>query len=169
MATNCVSRRGVTERTVSPFKNKSLSALMLMVLAFFVIANTSAASSHGKHGDHKPVKTDCDIQGGACNKTVEAMSVQLDIGPRPVTAMQDLTFTLTVSGDLTKISASPYIDLGMPGMKMGPNRVALKEIKPGNFEGTGVIVRCPSGKRVWRATVVLSDQIKTEFTFDVVY
>ena len=36
-------------------------------------------------------------------------------------------------------------------------------------KGQGVIVRCPSGKRIWRATVTLPSIGNVDFTFDVVY
>jgi len=37
------------------------------------------------------------------------------------------------------------------------------------YEGKGVIVKCPSGHRVWRATVTVPDLGKAEFIFDVIY
>ena len=110
---------------------------------------------------------DCGIHKSSCTKTIGNYSVELDIHPKPVTAMQDLTFRVSVSGGA--ISQTPYIDLGMPGMHMGPNRVDLKPSAAMSYEGQGVIVRCPSGKRIWRATVTLPSIGKAEFTFDVVY
>jgi hypothetical protein len=109
----------------------------------------------------------CDIQQGACSGRLGDLTVSLDILPRPVMAMKDLTFTLKVSGK--NLSTNPFIDLGMPGMNMGPNRVELKRVKDDVFEGQGVIVRCPSGKRTWKATVTLPQTGKVEFVFDVIY
>jgi hypothetical protein len=57
----------------------------------------------------------------------------------------------------------------MPGMKMGPNRVVLKEVGEGIYEGAGVIVRCSSGRRTWRATITFSDLGEVKFIFDVIY
>ena len=91
----------------------------------------------------------------------------LDILPKPVMAMKDLKFQVTLSGE--KKTAIPYIDLGMPGMNMGPNRVELRRIKDNVFEGQGVIVRCTSGGRTWKATVSLPEVGKVEFVFDVIY
>ena len=112
-------------------------------------------------------KTDCEIHTQSCQKTVSNRTVELDIHPKPVTAMQDSTFRVKISGG--PLAQAPYIDLGMPGMHMGPNRVQLKQTGPGAYEGIGVIVRCKSGKRIWRATITLPDLGKTDFTFDVVY
>ena len=52
---------------------------------------------------------------------------------------------------------------------MGPNRVKMKPVGKNVYEGKGVIVKCPSGHRVWRATVTVPDMGKAEFVFDVIY
>jgi hypothetical protein len=108
----------------------------------------------------------CDIQHGACTKEVAGMTVTLDILPKPVKAMKDLKFQVTVSG--AKRLRAAHIDLGMPGMDMGPNRVELRAVKDNVYEGEGVIVRCPSGRRTWKAVVVLPETGKVEFFFDVI-
>ena len=77
------------------------------------------------------VNVDCDIQSGGCEKQISTRTIQLEILPRPVKAMKDLTFQLKISGE--PLSKAPFIDLGMPGMKMGPNRVILKKKRPGNL------------------------------------
>jgi hypothetical protein len=109
----------------------------------------------------------CNIQRGACVRELEGGKLTLDILPRPVKAMQDLVFRLTLSG--IKPTASPHIDLGMPGMDMGPNRVRLKTVDSGVYEGTGIIVRCPSGRKVWRAKVTIPDIGAVDFIFNVIY
>jgi len=109
----------------------------------------------------------CDIQRGPCTQELAGMVVTLDILPRPVKAMKDLKFRVTVSGG--KPVRAAYIDLGMPGMDMGPNRVELRPVKDNVYEGQGVIVRCPSGGRTWKATVTLPESGKAEFVFDVIY
>lgn len=111
----------------------------------------------------------CDIHETYCTITLPDCVVTLDIEPKPVKAMTDLTFTVILSGK--KPSANPYIDLGMPGMKMGPNHVKLKEEATGKniYKGTGIIVRCPSGRRTWKASVTVPDVGTAEFVFDVIY
>jgi hypothetical protein len=81
--------------------------------------------------------------------------------------MQDLTFTVTLTGGTA--AASPYIDLGMVGMDMGRNRIMLKPAGESVFSGNGVIVRCPSGRRIWKAKVTVPEVGSVEFVFDVVY
>jgi hypothetical protein len=102
------------------------------------------------------------------------LTVTLDIFPKPVKAMKELTFRLTFDG--RELPDNPYIDLGMPGMAMGPNRVLMKRVgnntsRVGNntYEGQGVIVRCPSGQRTWKASVILPDAGVIDFVFDVIY
>jgi hypothetical protein len=114
-----------------------------------------------------PSAIDCAIQSGPCTKSLADGTVTLDITPRPVRAMHDLTFTVTFSG--LKPAHDPLIDLGMPGMTMGPNRVVLKRAGDNTYQGTGVIVRCPSGRRTWKAIVTVPDKGSAEFVFDVVY
>jgi len=109
----------------------------------------------------------CDMQHGPCTKELAGMTVTLDILPKPVKAMRDLKFQVTLSGG--KITAFPFIDLGMPGMDMGPNRVELRPVKDNVYEGQGIIVRCPSGRRIWKATVTLPEVGKVGFVFDVIY
>ena len=109
----------------------------------------------------------CDIHKGPCSKELAGLTVTLDILPRPVRAMKDLTFRVFLSGE--KKIGIPSIDLGMPGMNMGPNRVNLKRVKNNVFEGQGIIVRCPSGRRTWKATVTLPEAGQVEFVFDVIY
>ena len=122
----------------------------------FAVANAGA-----------PPRANCDIHAGPCTIAIKSGAVTLAIDPKPVTAMQDLKFRVTLK-DLTP-EALPYIDLGMPGMKMGPNRVELKQERPGLYRGRGVIVRCQSGKRLWEANVIVPGAGQAAFRFDVVY
>jgi hypothetical protein len=109
----------------------------------------------------------CDIHAGPCRAAMTDTEVSLEISPRPVKAMQELTFTVSFAGK--QPGAAPYIDLGMPGMNMGRNRVTLKPAGESGFEGKGVIVRCPSGRRTWKATVTAPNLGSVEFVFDVIY
>jgi hypothetical protein len=111
--------------------------------------------------------TPCDIQLGPCTKVKETLTVTLEIFPKPVKAMKELTFRLTLTG--RELSDNPYIDLGMPGMAMGPNRVLMARVGSTTYEGQGVIVKCPSGRRTWKAAVTLPEAGAVDFVFDVIY
>ena len=109
----------------------------------------------------------CDAHNGICTRSSGDLTVSLEISPRPVKAMQDLVFKVKINGATPP--RVPYIDLGMPAMKMGPNQVVLMSTGPGTYEGTGVFVRCKSGKRTWFANVVVPDAGEVKFIFDVIY
>ena len=79
--------------------------------------------------------------------------------------MKNLTFTVVLSGK--KSESEPFIDLEMPGMKMGPNRVNLRLVKEGTYQGEGVVVKCPSGKKTWQVLVTIPPLGTVEFDFDV--
>ena len=140
--------------------------LRLQTLAVFhclVLAVGLAAAD-----DQTNAMINCQIQQGPCIRMVADCKVGLDILPKPVKAMQDLIFRVTVEGPL-HMSQPPYIDLNMPAMDMGPNRVLLKQMTDGVFEGRGVIVRCRSGDKTWQAKLTFPGAGSTTFVFDVVY
>jgi hypothetical protein len=110
----------------------------------------------------------CDIQKGPCIQLVADHKVSLDILPKPVTAMQDLTFRVAVDGPVN-IADKPFIDLNMPAMNMGPNRVQLEDLGGGVLEGSGVIVRCKSGRRTWQAVITIPGLGEAKFIFNVIY
>lgn len=145
--------------------NKKFYFVLLICLAAASMAGNSWEAISADSGSESSMT--CDIQKGPCSKELAGLKVTLDILPKPVTAMRDLKFRVTLTGE--KKAGIPSIDLGMPGMNMGPNRVELKRVKDNVFEGQGVIVRCPSGRRTWKATITLPQTGKVEFVFDVVY
>ena len=137
-----------------------LFAAILCLMIFAICSKASGAES-------EPNRVECDVHAGPCSAHISGTKVSLDIEPKPVKAMQDLTFTVTFAGE--KPVAAPYIDLGMPGMNMGRNRVILKPAGESLYRGGGVIVRCPSGRRTWKAKVTVPDVGSVEFVFDVIY
>ncbi len=135
----------------------------LTILYLFLIFTLQGVSK----SYHKNAKINCDIQNQACSQTVSNTTVTLDVQPKPVKAMENLTFQVTLNSNAN--TETPFIDLGMPGMNMGKNQVKLKKISPNTFQGSGVIVRCPSGKTIWRAIVTIPQTGKASFIFDVIY
>lgn len=125
-------------------------------------AGTLHAASEGK---------DKGIHAGArsipCTKSLAGFKVTRDINPKPIRAMKPLQFRVTLSTG--HFPLAPYIDLNMPGMDMGPNPVILHKVDEGVYEGEGIVVRCPSGRRTWKASVTVPNRGTGEFIFDVVY
>lgn len=95
----------------------------------------------------------------------EGQKILLDIAPKPLKAMRELTFSVDVPG--YGGADSPWVDLGMAGMRMAPNRIDLVKDGDGRYRGKGILVRCPSGMRTWTAAVHLPGKGKALFTFDV--
>jgi len=98
---------------------------------------------------------------GVLRGVLGGREVLLSIVPWPPRAMREVDFTVTLPGYSGK--ASPYVELSMEGMEMGRNRVDLSRGTDGSYRGTGVIVRCPSGKRDWEATVTAPGAGKAVF------
>lgn len=121
-----------------------------------------------KSGPSPPASaTNCNIQSGPCTRELAEGTITLDIRPKPVRAMRDLRFTLQVDG--LRLTKNPHIDLDMPAMTMGFNRVYLERAGPNLYAGDGVIVRCPTGIPTWEAMVVLPGMGEVVYTFDVRY
>jgi nitrogen fixation protein FixH len=98
--------------------------------------------------------------------TVVALpEVTLSISPWPPRAMRELTFAVETpgySGD-----SPPHVDLSMPGMEMGRNRVLLARGRDGIYRGTGTFVRCASGRKGWEAAVSVPDGGKAVFRIEL--
>lgn len=91
--------------------------------------------------------------------------VLLSLSPWPPRAMREVEFTVSLPGYAG--AAAPRVDLSMAGMEMGRNRVDLSRGPDGRYRGTGVIVRCPSGRNEWEATVTAPGAGKAVFRFAV--
>ena len=91
--------------------------------------------------------------------------VLLSLSPWPPRAMREVEFTVSLPGYAG--AAAPHVDLSMAGMEMGRNRVDLSRGPDGRYRGTGVIVRCPSGRNEWEATVTAPGAGKAVFRFAV--
>jgi hypothetical protein len=117
-------------------------------------------------------RIDCNINSAPCIKmTGSGMKIELDVTPRPVKAMQELAFLVTLMRGGTPVSgASILLDLSMPGMFMGNNQPKLTEVTSGGYRGRGVIPRCATGLKTWKALIAVSQGGQIEqvaFLFEV--
>ncbi len=85
--------------------------------------------------------------------------------PWPVVPMKRTTFRVRVEPSLG--TDKLLMQLAMPGMYMGQNMVVLKKTSEGVYEGTGVVVRCPTGRTLWRATITARGFGPVRFDFHV--
>lgn len=135
-------------------KIKGMAALALFV-SLLSTGNTLRAK-----------ELECNINNGPCTLVSGARSVTLDIEPKPVSPMQELSFSVTI----TPCDALPeklLLDLSMPGMMMGKNQVTLSRTTGCTYRGKGVIVRCMSGRTRWQATVLSELLDNPAFIFNV--
>lgn len=137
----------------------------VLICSFLFLLLWSAVAM--AQGNDKTI-VNCDIQKGPCTLSVGGRNITLEVLPRPVKAMETLTFKVRIDGSTTDLKP-PHIRLNMPAMDMGKNIVTLKVNSEGVYEGQGVIVRCRSGRRTWKATVDFPDIGSADFIFDVIY
>lgn len=97
----------------------------------------------------------CDLAAGPCTRSLDGGGeVVVDIGPRPIRTMREITVRVEVRPAPTATRVA--VSFSMPGMEMGENRVVLDRVGPGAFQGKAVLVRCPSGRREWLVGVDVS-------------
>jgi hypothetical protein len=115
--------------------------------------------------------TDCDIGRGTCVKNIgEGVSASFDITPKPVKTMSERLFSVVLrKGGAPLTGATVTLDLSMPGMYMARNRVSLVHAGEGIYEGKGIIVKCPSGRKVWRARIAIDQAGKNRAVADYTF
>lgn len=125
--------------------------IVCALLALATVPQETPAQDEGKN-----IPVDCRIDDGACMLSVGDLSASFDVSPKPVTAMREVTFTVVLKDQGRAVTnAGISVDLAMPGMYMGTNRIPLSHQKDGIYEGKGIIIRCPSGKKSWQANVLI--------------
>jgi len=96
----------------------------------------------------------CDLGEGPCTRPLEGGGeVTLEITPRPLRTMRELAVRVEVQGPPHPGEGEVSVSFLMPGMEMGENRAALAPAGGGRWEGTAVLVSCPSGRRGWAVEV----------------
>jgi hypothetical protein len=92
----------------------------------------------------------CDLASRPCTQPLPGGGeVTLEIGPRPLRTMVELTVRAEVRGaEPARGSEDVAVAFSMVGMDMGKNEVRLAPAD-GAFSGVAVLVRCPSGRKDW--------------------
>ncbi len=128
-------------------------------LALFACMMTAGSTLHATAVDNS-------IHEKACTVTAGLRTVTLNIEPKPVKHMKELTFSVTVT-PCDKLPETLLLDLSMPGMQMGKNQVTLVKKSACLYEGKGIIVRCMSGRTLWQATILSDTLNNPAFVFNV--
>jgi len=138
-------------------ENRTL--LLFLVFTLFI---TGCSRQENNTSGKQPA--DCDINAGPCMRTLEngETGVLFDINPKPVTAMKDLVFQVTLNENHKAVAdAEVILDLTMPGMFMGANRPVLVHTGEGRYEVSGIIPKCPHGKKLWKAEITIKRKNET--------
>lgn len=114
----------------------------------------------------------CDLGAGPCTRPLPGGGeVTLELSPRPLRTMVSLGVRALVRDAREPGGAAVSVSFSMPGMEMGENRVKLEAAGPNAFAGSAVLVRCPSGRRMWSAAVAVlraggapRDEVRFPFT-----
>ncbi len=110
-------------------------------------------------GDGPRVAPPCDLAAAACVAGAGPYEVRLDLAPRPLRTMVELGAVVELRRDGAPVDgAAVILSFEMRGMPMGENRRALAAAGDGRYAGKAVLVRCPSGRKDWVATVAVSEQ-----------
>ena len=136
-----------------------ITTCLVFALVYLLINRSFSAKIEPKH------LINCDIQSAPCTQTLSDAIITLDIQPKPIRTMEELTFGVNIAGP--ELEKKPHIDLSMPGMDMGLNWVFLTPLGPGEYEGKGVFVKCPEDRSIWQVTVTLPETGSVHFVFDV--
>jgi hypothetical protein len=94
----------------------------------------------------------------------EAPAPSLTLSPRPLHTLRELEVEVRWPGPATEVTVS----FAMAGMDMGENTARLVPAGDGLYRGKAVLVRCPSGRRDWTATVRVKGSAPAERTFPLV-
>jgi hypothetical protein len=128
---------------------------LLAALALTLAAAAACGRGTGPQREVPAAAARCAPDEGPCTVAGPGnLLLRLEISPRPVRTLKDLLFRLEARRDGRPVGDdSVALDLRMPGMAMGVNRVLLARVGAGLYEGRGAIVRCPSGGRAWEAAL----------------
>ncbi len=107
----------------------------------------------------------CNLNTGPCSVAVGNRTVTLEIMPKPARTLAPITFAIAVSDRV--VADQLIVDLSMPEMYMGTNRIVARRTGGSTFVGKGIIPHCPSGKKLWQASIELADAQAAAFRFHV--
>lgn len=118
----------------------------------------AVAARRAGRGERPRVAPPCELAAGGCVAPAGPYEVRLELGPRPLRTMAELTATVELRRDGAPVDgAQVSLAFDMRDMSMGENRRALAGAGGGRYAGKAVLVRCPSGRTDWYATVIVAE------------
>ena len=163
----CASPDGGSLVSLGPWSARRDRRRLAAGGVLLLLASAAGCGPRAPYASGEPVR--CAADDGPCvGSGPGGLRLRFEIAPRPVRSQRDLTFRVEA-----RLVGRPVqdevvaVDLRMPGMAMGTNRVLLSPLGDGRYEGAGVIVRCPSGGRGWEAAVTSRSIPGVRFAFEV--
>jgi hypothetical protein len=114
-----------------------------------------------------PLDQGCDLRAGSCEVTfADGARVRFGISPKDIPLVERLLLRVHLDGVRAR---QVEVDFAGVDMNMGFNRVALRPVEPGEFEGTGMLPVCVRASMTWEARVLLHTDgglLAAPFRFD---
>jgi hypothetical protein len=118
----------------------------------------AVAAGRSAPGSAQRVTPACDVGERPCAKEAGAYDVTLDLAPRPLRTMAELAAAVELRREGSPVEgAEVVLSFDMRGMSMGTNQRTLAPAGGGRYAGKAVLVRCPSGRKDWVATVTVTE------------
>lgn len=155
-----------------------LKILLLNILLLLVICKKENHHEH-RHNEENHIISQtlnfCDAHTSGCefeiwdsdsNKEKIIVKGVLNLNPKPVKAMENIEFQLILTENQL-MEPEILLDLSMPGMYMGDNKVKLKKISNNMYRGYGVFPECMSEHRRWNIKIIFEDKNQNKFSTDI--
>ncbi|AFL73201.1 hypothetical protein [Thiocystis violascens] len=96
---------------------------------------------------------DCDLRAGPCTaRFPDGRAVSFAITPPAIPIATPLRLVVEASGFATTAVEVDFVGVDM---NMGFNRVTLREVRSGRYEGQGMLPVCARARMIWEARVLL--------------
>ncbi len=142
-------------------KNKKFITILIieflvvaLVAAYFLIDSADIYKFLNGEVKFSEMSKECDLHKSSCSVEVENFGkVSLEIMPKDIPLMKELTFVVTSSKDVDSFD----LNIFATNMNMGYHKFKLKKIAPNRYEAKGTLPTCVVGGMIWRAEVVNSN------------
>lgn len=94
----------------------------------------------------------CDLHKESCSAGRGVVSLELDLGTKPVPIAKNFVATVNLAGIKPE---KVELDITGVNMYMGFNRVTLKEVGEGVYQGSSMLAFCTNEKMIWQVGVLL--------------